>query len=767
MKNHALVFAVSAGLALGASAQSLPLQKSTPLQKEIPVRVEKAEVVSSRTLPSGVVEQEVRLSNGLKMKTVKGLDRATVNSVINPMSVSAKSETLPEGYSLYEDFEEWDGENEATIPEGWSVDHKNSPESNRGWKMTKPLSAYDYISSKCLTYETFEEDVDEWVVTPEVEVGAGMQLCWSTMTSPYFYDWSYMDSSFNLTKFVTVNDIKVNVSVDGGKTWENIFSHAQDLIRESNSDFFSMFNYTVRPFSVSLAKYAGKTIKIGFQVVGIDGNTTFLDDVSVGLPPTKTAYTRPLSNLYFGLTDTDEWLPASVMVGPVFEPVKYTNTTKTAGAQYTWTYADSTDEVKTSDEKNLTVTYTTDYSSELSTRNNFYDFPVLTASSPSTSPVDFSYPGYYQAGGSAEYERYFTETQQYETIALGMTVADPMTEGTATYADIILPYFGYNQESDRFWGEYSFGNEYKEGTSFAHLEKYADFFYSPESPMVIEGIRANAYGKISRDAKFSVEIFPLNSGYVPAENPIATAFCTGDDITVIDRLGSSDFLSLNFKFEQPIVISKSVMPYFIVAIGGFRDAENVSYFSPEMSAYSNPNGLGLGWIGKQLCYQGDYMPFSWTPVANYTDDELVAFYIMLDGSFPWLTGSDDDVTVGPGGSATVVLDSYFDGSALTFEGLPDGLTATATGRYGNTAVTFSAASTMSDGKATVTVAAPGLKKQINIVVDSAGIDDILSDSEEGETAVFTLDGRRVADDRLAPGVYIRRVGSRASKILVK
>lgn len=767
MKNLFVLFAVTAGMAVPAGAQNFTLQKTAPIEKQIVLQKQKAggKVLESRSVAKGINDCVVELPNGQKMRTVMGLPEQ--GKVLDPQRVAPRAASVREGFVLYEDFEAWDSSNAAWLPDGWTIDHKDSPASNRGWKMTEPLNPYDYISSKCLTYELFDDEVDEWVMTPEFTVSLGMELCWETMTGPYFYDWAYLDgTTYQLTQYEIINDIKVNISTDGGATWTTLFSHAENL-RDTAESFFAMFNFKMMPFKLSLNRYFGKTVKIGFQIVGREGNTTYLDNVSVGLPPTQTSYVRPLSNLFFGLSSTDENVPASIMVGPVYKPMTFSNTTSTKNADFTWTYADdNSGELKTSNEKNLTVTYKTDYTSASTTRNNMYDYPVLSGSSSATSPDEFTYPGFLQAGGKGEYERHYIDTDEYEVIDLGLTVIDPVIEGSATYADIALPFFGYNSESDRYWSDYSFG-EYSDENNWAHLEKYGDFFYTPETPLVIKGVRTIAYGKVSRNAKFTAEVYFLNAGFVIPDEPNVKAVCTGNDITIIDRYSSSDILSLNFTFDEPIVVTRAEVPYFVVAIGGFRDAENVEYFSPEMSAYGNPNNLGLGWLCKELCFNGELLPMSWSSVSSFVEnEELVSFYIMLDAVFPWLEGGEEEVTVSPDTPATITFDCYYDASELTVEGLPEWLKAEAAGRYGETKVTLSAENVPADNNVDeITIKAPGVSKVVKVSHKGSGV-SLIEAGATGEAAVYTLTGQRVAADNAAPGIYIvRRADGTASKIV--
>lgn len=746
MNKYLLLSAIAIGIGTAAIADNLTLMKTEPTVKQLHVKGMK------------------RLSREIK---TPGFITEPGNLINPEISAPRRAPEMRDGFSLYEDFESWDGTNLSWLPEGWTTDHKNSPESDRGWKMTQPLNIYDIIYSKCLTYELFSDEVDEWVITPEFHIEKGMELRWSTMTSPYFYDWDLIDmTKGEQESFTILNDIKVNISIDGGETWQTIFSHAENLIEETGSNFFSMFNYNVRPFILSLDKFSGNDAMIGFQIEGRDGNTTFLDDVSVGLPPTQTSYTRPLSNLFFGLSEMDMNVPASIMAGPVFQPVKYTNTTPNTKADFTWIYTDSDGADNYSNDKDLYVTYSTDYTSESTTRNNMYPFPVLEGSSSTTSADTFTFPGFYQAGGRGEYKIYYTDTQEEEVIQLGLTIADPITEGTATYADIEVPYFGYNHASDRFWSEFTFGDDYDDN-NWNHLEKYGDFFYSPDTPIVIDGIRANAYGKVNRNAVFKAEIYFINGGFGIPEQPAYTAICTGDDITIIDKYSSNDNLSLNFKFDQPVVITKSVTPYFLVAISGFRDPENVEYFSPEMSATTNPNNLGLGWLGKELMFGGTLMPLSWGSVTALTGDDLrVAFYIMLDAEFPWLTAPKDTLEIAPASSASLELNSYYDGSRLNIKGLPDWLTASIEGRYGATTATFRASEDAPTGSSAVlNIEGPGVKKDITISVGTAGIGNFSDYDDMNTETLYTLDGRRIKGQP-EHGIYIKVSNGKAKKIII-
>lgn len=476
--------------------------------------------------------------------------------------------------------------------------------------------------------------------------------------------------------------------------------------------------------------------------------------------PTTTAYTRPTSNLFYGLSPTNDSYGTSVMVGPVFSPVTYTNTTKPSTATYLWTYADANGDDNTSTEKNLKVTYGTNYSTA-----NRYPFPLLEASSPTTTLSQFQYPGFYQAGGDGK------TVVDGTRVDFSLSIIDPEAEGVTSITDGSTPVFGYGPGSDEFWSLQFLRDDYDPemlDINYAHLLSVGNYFFSPDAPLAIYGVRTNAYGKITKDASFTASFYPLDAGYVISDTPELTTICTAEDITVTPVGKDYDLLSLYFKFDEPLIITKAVCPYFIIAISGFRDSENVEYFNILTSAENNPNNLALGWIGQEVKYYDMKVDLSWSSASYYTPDEKrLAFYIMLDAAFPWLRSDTESIEIMPYHTASVTLDSYYDGQELTFSGLPGWLTAKAEGRYRDTVVTFTAnGEATTDQEAKVTIEGPGVSTTVNVHLDTSGVESVIAPEETDAALLFTLDGRRVTGTPV-PGIYIRRTASSTSKVLIK
>ena len=55
----------------------------------------------------------------------------------------------------------------------------------------------------------------------------------------------------------------------------------------------------------------------------------------------------------------------------------------------------------------------------------------------------------------------------------------------------------------------------------------------------------------------------------------------------------------------------------------------------------------------------------------------------------------------------------------------------------------------------------------NVAVDNAGVAEIVIDDENAPVEFYNLNGVRVNSDKLVPGLYIRRQGAKASKIIVR
>lgn len=723
-----------------------------------------------------------------KQADVKALSRAASN--------------LPDGTVLYEDFEEWDGVTENFVPEGWTIDNVKLPAGHPGWKVYPPdiLDPVNY-PSKTYIFLFFEEPVDSRLISPEFEVTDGMVLSADIYNAgDYYYEIDAEMYTSVINSIEKRNDFIVNISTDGGTTWTPVHSMADDMLSEG---YTLAFQYYERmgweKVSVDLSEFAGQKIRVAFQVVGEpDSNSAGVDNIRVGYPTVNVSYMRPADALFYGLTNQDEAFPATIMVVPAHSPVTYVNSSEATGnIDYSWNYG--SDDVEGSVEGgDLTATYGTSGLAELqeagkaTSQGKDFDMPVLTASGKNVSETTFKLPGYLQVGGVGQSTIVFDGTPYLYDF--GLSVADPYTEGTSTYADITVPYFGYNVESDRYWTMYTFDlsyAEYQESFSNdpdnkAELTHYANMYYTSEAPIVINGIRSNGYGRGTglmgnmNGAQLKAEIYLMKDAYdefgnwMGYEMPETPTYSIPGTVKLIDRSASNYILIMNFVPEEPIVISGADCPAYVVAITGFHDADHIEYFSPELSLYDNPDGLIHGIYGTKIKYEGVELPLGWGYVFRHCmynrepeGEQNRSFYIMFDGAYPWLERadkSDEAIDLSEGQAVTVDLNSYHHADNLTIEGVPSWLNAELTGRYDKTKLVLTP---IAEGStATITVKGHGVSKDIQ-VIGTSGLNDIVDDAGTDADAVyFDLKGVRVINPEKGQ-ILIKKQGTKATKVAIR
>lgn len=700
-----------------------------------------------------------------------------------------KAAELPKGTLIYEDFESWDESAEWT-PAGWTFDHKQTPTGHPGWR-AYGYDAYDpeNYPSTTYIYFMFNEPVDEWLISPEFTAESGMILKADVYNSgSYYFDIDAELFTSEINTIEKVNDFKINITTDDGATWTELYSFADELLTHGYTKAFEYWDRTGwETIQLPLDAYEGKKAKIAFQIVGNpvgmpdkpESQSSGVDNILVGYPQVEVSYTRPLGALFYGLNEYDSYVPGTFMVVPAYSPVTYPFAlSNTPEAEYEWT-VDHTDGIYSVDgAEDLVVVYGTNHESEATSRNNIYDTPVLTGSGDKYSTTQYSHPGFVQAGGRGEYQIYWTDTNEYEWLQLGLTVADPQVEYTSTYAEIAVPYFGYNQESDRFWTTRTFditNAEYDRDyanskENWSELQKYGNLYYTTEQPIVIENIRTIAYGSIKGNAKFKAEIYFLSDDYEVSEEPDYSFEISGKDVKILDRGTDSYILVMNFPLDEPLAISKKDCMAFFIAISGFHDAANVNYFSPEMSAYDNPDGLALGWAGVKTCWGGVELPVSWMPVVHQTEltepegEQFRSFYIMIDGCYPWLQG-EETLQLDDNGQGELTLDSYYAASDLQVEA-PSWLSVEKSGRYGSTKLSFKA-NTDKDVTATVKVTAPGVSKTLSVINGEGGVDgvDVVEVEFDGAARYYNLQGIETLNP--TTGLYIQVKNGKSRKVYLR
>lgn len=726
-------------------------------------------------------QSEVReIAPGVFINKTNGVKRLEIrkgqNRITPQIKKSAKTVfKAPEGHVLFESFEGWDGTAENWLPEGWSIESKTGMDRADSWQPTAqtwypgPCDGQYYMG----VYLTYADNNDEWLITPEVEVGAGNVLDFYAYIEPAYIfsmenvDWNTMEY---IGDKVVAATLQIWAQPEGGE-WAMLYDVAD---KYKNMSFFDLLNAiptSLEKYSVSLDGLEGKKARLAFRYVGSEGNSMFIDAVSVGLPTLEgISYTSPLSTLFWGTDDTIErgYLAQSIAMYPVYEALTWENASPyTPGVTYTWTYSDpATREEADYTGKSLTVTYEPDYTSPTYMRNNFHKLPTLTASADNALPASYTAPFYcLQAGGKSE-----ITFNSGEELTVGLLPFSPvnrnLTHAIVDYesvGDLNCPIFGHDKYTDRWWLEYSYNGEEPAEGDFSRLLGILNFIYPTEKPLVVSGAHVLGHGRIAADAELTLSIYglPASMVFTGTETPLATAKCLGADI-----LSETDDLVIPFKFDEPFVLKATEeYPYYMVMFSGFN-SDKVEYFAPTQSYDPNPDYICHGWLFKHNNINGRE-GYGVSPIAYIEGEEgpmYNAFAINLQGEYPWLTTDTESIELPADGTAAeVALGSYYDGSRLTVEA-PAGVEASVAGRYNECVLSLrhNGAAVEVDGD--ITVKGPGVELSIPVKANS-GIADITADHGE-ITGIYDLGGRRIEGEPAA-GIYVVRYsdGTAAKKAI--
>lgn len=773
MKNLLLL---TAGIALSASmtAQNL-VDPSTAIRTVAPVQ--KADVEVVKNLKNDKV-LEMRNSSG---RAVKNLIAPKASKRINPAKkLAATAKETASGEILFESFEDWDGVTLTWLPDGWTIE-SNGDETDLSEKWT-PTAANSFLPAPTdgdyyfgINYSS--KTVDEWLISPVVEVPEDMSLTYDIYLSPiWFYsldniDWETYE--FQGPKEI-VFDIKVNVREEGGK-WTTLVDYAEKFMDWSGMELAMYDDSSLSPQNISLAAYAGKKIQVAFQYVGTDGQTCFIDNIRIGFPKLEgLTYMMPLYNQYWGFSRDYKGVNFESAFLPAFVDNTFMLYDYVPDAEVTWQYNDpsDTDNWLTAEGEELTVSYGTDYTNDFTTRTNLYYLPTMTVSAPGFTTTSYKNPAdYMQIGGKPSFLANTGEEINMGVLPFMFKLSEL---GIYTYrmdfGMTATPIYGHNADTDAFWTEYSFHGEGEEGDN-VKLTGILNFIYPGPSPMVVSGAHLLARTEnITDDIEFKAQIVPINDAYEPDfTRPLATATIKAKDFTVlVEGDQEPDLTMISFDFDRPAVLDYSETAY-IIAITGFNDS-GVGYFAPYQQLIPEEPALALGWTMKEITYNGSTVESYSNLISPYGEDLYTAFAINLEATFPWLQCAVETVDISANGT-TVGLDSYYDAADLQVIA-PEWAEVELAGRYADCTMTVKAeySDTARDGE--IVIMAPGVTKVFALHqaagTGSSSITSIAADNDATIEAVYNLAGVRVNTASLEAGVYlVKYTSGKVAKIAIK
>ena len=559
---------------------------------------------------------------------------------------------------------------------------------------------------------------------------------------------------------------QVLVQEEGGE-WQTLKDYAEEGMGKPYSYFTANEPTALEPYSIDLAKYAGKKIRLAFRLLGCDSDMIYLDRISVALPEPEAVIAADFRTMYYGFSNEPGWpaLNRRIAVYPAYTPLTFTNMSYD-NVTYSWEYQDpaSGDIATDNNPENLEVTYTPDFDAETGTAASFVNPPVLVAEGDGYKTMHNPWADVdkMQIGGTPsitlsngiikDYTMMPFEQKTYD-IGFYSVDCDPIGKWA-------VPAFGYNSDTDEYWLYYTTQGEAEEG-DYCHLTAYYNMIYPGDSPLVVEGASAFAWGLVGDDAEFKCEIYPYENVYDDAgdlmgqqacDTPLATAICKGTDVINRDPTISNG-LTLPFVFDKKVIIDDTY-PAYCVKISGFR-SDKVEFFAPIQQWQPDPNYLCLGWVEKDMNINGraGKNQHALGYYANEFGDMYCSFAIGLSAYYPYLESEVEEVSLGNGTSAEIALDSYNDASDLDIESSP-WIKATATGRFHNTKIVVSAeANDEAKRDGSVTVKTDGLSKTFKVTQLQSGIEDAIAGSHATLKAVYTLDGVEVTGT-LPAGIYV-------------
>lgn len=736
---------------------------------------------SVKKLAPGV---SISVNNGIKKLNVIGKESKTID--INRTKSPLKS-TLPEGYVLYESFEDWDGDDVYWTPDGWTVDMRGDVDRDESWTPSSEIpfapspSDGEYFYGINFSYG----DQDEWLISPFVTVGEGMDLSYWLYLDPAFLfnldnvDWDTFDWIGDREVAAT---LQIWAQEEGGE-WVMLRDYFDEYQEYSLMELLDMTPESMEKNTVSLSNYYGKSTRVAFRYVGTDGNTMFIDAIGIGYPALDdVVYSSPLETLYWGFERTPNLtgLGAAIAQYPVYSPIVWENMSA-ADAEFTWTYCDpATGEFVSSNEPEmLIVTYEPDYSSDASKKNNLFYPPTLRGEAPHSTPGEYTAPYvYFQAGGKPEItldngSEFNASLMPFNYHELGIAIT---TVSDDELGDFSIPVFGHSPNTDKYWLNYSLNGETPQEGDYSRLTGIANLYVPPrEMPLVANGVTVFGYGKIGTDAQLKATIYALNSEWssdFSTFEVIATASISGADVLSQDE-NEKSYLCLPFDFETPAVIqSTEDHPAYFIMLEGF-DSDSVEYFAPIQSQNDDYNFVGQAYIMMDIDLSNhiDREPYISIKRAVYKDDgeyydPNISFAIALDAEYPWLRTDCEGINFRDGfGKVVIGLESYYDASKLTVTA-PAGLTASVSGRYNDCILTVDKTDAAVVAEGDVVVEGPGVK--ISIPIDLPGGISLATSISSTVVNVYDLTGAEVNKDGMVPGIYILRFADGSMrKVMVK
>lgn len=461
------------------------------------------------------------------------MQRTIISLLLTLTTIAAMAQTFAES------FEQWPGTDPFWLPAGWELRCSDTAlkEPRQTWFVNYQSSIYAPAPVDGKVYAEIlycaDKAQDEWIVSPAITPVEGDFLSYFVTFIPFnlFDITKYSPTEKDYTERIEVCNLRTYISMDGGE-WQQINSLIDDYwtadayeMRQNASEYVSN-----RKLMHDMTPYVGHSIRVAWRYTGKDGDSMFLDDIRVGRPTVKAAYTLPRASLF--TPEGNVYLPDDTRVG-------YRNVSSLDATDFQWQ-----DGERTTTDTHFTPTYTT----------GTHSLPTLTASGAGGATDSYTDPHpMLQAGGK-----------------VWASNADP-TRGKEIVMDSNgKPVFGVSLDPTTRWTELFAANSLPY-TAFP--VSLLNGFEAPDKPYLLRGLTIQGKGTIAERSFLYVTVHRLTEeGNL--SDPIAKSWLKVAEITT-DKEG---VMTLPFHFADPITVDDVIF----VQLAGFEDG-GVQTFAPLMT----------------------------------------------------------------------------------------------------------------------------------------------------------------------------------------
>jgi len=725
--------------------------------------------LQTKQLAKGIIATSVNTPSGIVNKI--GLDMRVKSTEVNSQLDLRLPQTSPAttplkasaDASLYEGFEGANLEDVKWVPEGWSRIDKCQVQNTSNWHADNGAGTFG-TTPYAGTYQmsinnpmSFEGDnPDEWLISPVFTCKEGHNLSFQLKSCPaWLFDTSYMDfAAWAFTELSPLGDVKVYARVEGTEDWTVIWSQVEATIAMSTldlDDLYTNMDGKYFQYDVDMSAYTGKNIQIAFHYVcPLMGDNICLDEVAVDAMPTPVSYEMPQGAYFWSYSNLFQAIASyKLKQYPVYQPLTWKSNYGDNVSFAYWEFRNPESQNDFSMDKDLTITFHSDYSNDFNTVANLYNNPTLNASAPGYSDGSYQDPecDIISVGGVPSW----ISGSNHLTFTSSMV---PFSAGSQEIKDTSgRPLFGYATENnaDDFWKNTLLADATDDDKLY--VEKLMALYDAPARSAVIDSVCVFAVANVSADAKLHAMICAVEAdGTVKLNDPIAEGTCLGSDAYKLYPNKEVSETSFTIAFDKPVVVDGE----YVIIVDGFR-GPGFTYFNPMMSVYPREDRAAMIMKLEAGDTEGYVLRYS-SILATSLGQLKSAFYINPYLTYPYLVDTDETIqTVDEPvvlGEEEVVMsfDSFYPAEKYTVTA-PGWVSADLNGCYDNFKLTLKA-KTSASAKGDVIIECPGEKKVISVATPTATAISEVANGEVVNTEYIDAAGRIVATP--VNGMYIVR-----------